>query len=192
MSDRKWCTRIFPILLILLVVFLFSCSSSQRKASSEAGQDDSSRSRLYLPTKAAKSTTPYRNAVVPSMPAKHGRLVFYTAEKFPGPLSVIVMGQNGVMLTLNGQDAFVVDLPAGWFTVEKKIMDSKFQGRTMSYKTVFTLDDDLGFSLFEGETKYLRLIRVSEAKWIVQFTAEGAVPQDFQDIVYSGYYVIDN
>ena len=102
------------------------------------------------------------------------------------------MGQNGVMLTLNGQDAFVVDLPAGWFNVEKKIMDSKFQGRAMSYKTVFTLDDDLGFSLFEGETKYLKLIRVSETEWIVQFTAEAGVQQDLQDIVYSGYYVMDN
>ncbi len=191
MPDKKRHRQVLPILFILFVVFLFSCSSSQRKASSEAEPDDPTRSRLYLPTKTAKSTTPYRDAVIPPMPAKHGRLIFYTAEKFPSPLSLIVMGKNGVMLTLNGQDAFVVDLLAGWFTVENKIMDSKFQGRTLSYKTIFTLDEDLGFSLFEGETKYLKLIRVSESKWILRFTEETAVQEGLQDIVYSGYYVID-
>ena len=125
------------------------------------------------------------------MPEKHGRLIFYTAEKFPNPLSLIVIGKIGVMLTLNGQDAFVVDLPAGWFTVETDIMDSKFQGRTFAYKTIFKLDDTMGFSMFEGETKYLKLIRASEAKWIVQFTDEGVVQKDLHDIRYSGYYAID-
>jgi len=191
MFDNKQHSKVLSALLILFVLFLFSCSSPQRKAQSEAGQDASSRTRLYLPTKSAKSTTLYRDAVIPSMPEKDGRLIFYTAEKFPSPLSLIVMGKIGVMLTLNGQDAFVVDLPAGWFTVETDIMDSKFQGRTFAYKTVFKLDDTMGFSMFEGETKYLKLIRVSEAKWIVQFTDEGVVQKDLQDIMYSGYYAID-
>jgi hypothetical protein len=139
----------------------------------------------------ARSETYYRDAMIPAMPALHGRLIFYTTEKFPSPLTLIIGGPIGVLLTLSGQDAFAVDLPVGWFTVKEDIMVSKLYGQTPSYNTIFKLDAPLGFGMFEGETKYLRLIHTSTAKWRVQFAEEGTAIKEFQSLIFSGYYLVD-
>jgi len=191
-NGKVYTKTLLLILLLFAVFFSSSCATPQRRAPS---QDQNqyivvSGAKIYMPPKMARSETYYRDAVIPAMPAKHGRLIFYTTEKFPSPLTTTIGGPIGVMLTLNGQDAFVVDLPAGWFTVKEDIMASTVIGQSPSYNTVFKLDTPLGFSMYEGETKYIILIRTSTNKWIVQLVEENSAKKELQKLIYSGRYIV--